>query len=172
MSIHDVENIEDWMLSANETFIPRFLRRIEDRLEQISNEMRSMHATIRSIQLELIIQVCRLEKLEATARNNSSKATMSDEDGVGKAFKDNKARQVEEALKTLLMKSNSEGAPKPNILTPTSRTSHETRLPITPLTRQRKLKFEDSSVFVRPIELIVVENRIYDYIFSEGNEGE
>jgi len=56
-----VENIEDWMPSANETFIPRFLRRIEDRLEQISNEMRSMHATIRSIQLELIIQVCHLE---------------------------------------------------------------------------------------------------------------
>ena len=80
MSIHDVENIEDWMPSANETFIPRFLRRIEDRLEQISNEMRSMHATIRSIQLDLIIQVCRLEKLEVAARNNSSKATVSDED--------------------------------------------------------------------------------------------
>ena len=49
MSIHDVENIEDWMPSANETFIPCFLRILEDRLEHISNEMRSMHATIRSI---------------------------------------------------------------------------------------------------------------------------
>ena len=64
-----------------------------------------MHATIRSIQLDLIIQVCRLEKLEAATRNNSSKAAVSDEDDVGEAFKDNKARQVEEALKTLLMKS-------------------------------------------------------------------
>lgn len=172
MSIHDVENIEDWMPSANETFIPRFLRRIEDRLEQISNEMRSMHATIRSIQLELIIQVFRLEKLEAAARNNSSKAAVSDEDDVGEAFKDDEARQVEEALNNITDEVNSEGVPKPNILTPTSRTSHETRLPVTPLTRQRKLTFEDSSVFVRPIELTVVENRIYNYIFSEGNGGE
>ena len=96
MSIHDVENIEDWMPSAKETFIPRFLRRIEDRLEQISNEMRFMHATIRSIQLELIIQVCRLEKLEAAAWNNSSKAVVSDEDDIGEAFKDDEARQMEE----------------------------------------------------------------------------
>ena len=134
MSIHDMENIEDWMPSANETFIPRFLRRIEDRLEQISNEMRSMHATIRSIQQELIIQVCCLEKLEAAARNNSSKAAVSDEDDVSEAFKDDEARQVEEALNNITDEVNSEGVPKPNILTPTSITSHETLLPIMPLT--------------------------------------
>jgi len=97
---------------------------------------------------------------------------VSDEDDVGEAFKDDEARQVEEALNNITNEVNSEGVPKPNILTPTSRTSYETRLPVTPLTRQRKLTFEDSSVFVRLIELTVVENRIYNYIFSEGNRGE
>ena len=131
-----------------------------------------MHATIRSIQLELIIQVCRLEKLEVAARNNSSKAAVSDEDNVGEAFKDDEARKVEEALNNITDEVNSEGVTKPNILTPTSRTSHETLLPVIPLIGQRKLTFEDSSVFVRPTELSVVENRIYNYIFSEENIGE
>ena len=119
-----------------------------------------------------MIQVCRLEKLEVAAWNNISKGAVSDEDDVGEAFKDDEARQVEEALNNITDEVNSEGDTKPNILTPISRTSHETRLRVTPLTRQRKLTFEDSSIFVRPIELTAVENRIYNYIFSEGNGGE
>ena len=109
-----------------------------------------------------MIQVCHMEKIEVVAQNNSSKATVSDEDDVGEAFKDDEARQVEEALNNITNEVNSEGVPKPNILTPTSRTSHETLLHVTPLMGQRKLTFEYSSVFVRPTELSVVENRIYN----------
>ena len=141
-------------------------------LLQISNHMRFTYGTIRSIQLDKIIQVFCLEKLEAAARNNSSKAAVSDEDDVGEAFKDDEVRKVEEALNNITDEVNSEGVTKPNILTPTSRTSHETLLLVTPLTGQRKLTFEDSSVFFRPTKLSVVENRICNYIFSEGNGGE
>ena len=103
-------------------------------------------------------------------RKNSQRSTseIKTEFEAKEALEDEKVAALESKLQKILNGFPIESSTKSCAETPKCKPREE-RIPTTPITRQRKLTFDDSSVFIMPQQLSSEGSIIYNSIFSEVN---